>query len=209
MIDVHEPEHRINGVRDFFLHLFTITVGLLIALGLENAAEAWHHHRQRDEAEQTIQQELVYNKKHLIETNFVLKREMDNLNAAMVYLQARSAGKPASPGSISLGYTIPHLQNASWRTANATGVVQYMPYEYVQRLAEAYDEQELLVKLQMDTLQNYIRLNSYITSGKDPSSLSSEEVRSATVDVRSTMVQLEAMSDVRRGLIEDYGKALQ
>jgi hypothetical protein len=209
MIDVHAPEHGISGKRDFFLHLFTITVGLLIALGLENTAEAWHHRHQRKEAEQTIQSELVYNKRHLIETNFVLQQETQSLTTAMAYLQARSAGQPASAAGISLGYTMPHLQNASWRTANATGVVQYIPYEYVQRLAEAYDTQDVLAQLQMGTLQSYLRLNSYITENKDPSSLSDEEVRSATADVRNTLVQLEAMRDVRRDLIDSYNDALK
>ena len=31
MLEVHPPEEKIPGVRDFLLHLFTITVGLLIA----------------------------------------------------------------------------------------------------------------------------------------------------------------------------------
>ncbi len=209
MIDVHAPEHRISGKRDFFLHLFTITVGLLIALGLENAAEAWHHRHQRQEAEETIQRELLYNKKHLIETNFVLQQETEDLTKAMAYLQARSAGKPASAAGISLGYTMPHLQNASWRTAAATGVVQYIPYEHVQRLAGAYDEQDLLMKLQMDTLQSYLRLNSYVAAGKDPSALTTEEVHSAMADVRTALVQLGGMRDIRRDLIESYSAALK
>ena len=33
-----------HGWRDFLLHLFTITVGLLIALSLEGLVE-WQHHR--------------------------------------------------------------------------------------------------------------------------------------------------------------------
>jgi len=209
MIDVHAPEHRISGGRDFFLHLFTITVGLLIALGLENAAEAWHHRHQRQEAEQTIQRELVYNKKHLIETAFVLQQEMESLTKAMAYLEARSGNRPASVAGISLGYTMPHLENASWRTANATAVVQYMPYEYVQRLSEAYDEQELLMKLQTDTLENYIRLNSYIAGKKDASEMAKDELPSAILDVRNTLVQLGAMRDVRRDLISSYDAALK
>ena len=54
MLDVHAPEHRIHGTRDFFLHLFTITIGLLIALGLEASVEALHHRHQRQEAETLI-----------------------------------------------------------------------------------------------------------------------------------------------------------
>jgi len=34
MLDVHPPEEKIHGFKDFLLHLFTITVGLLIALAL-------------------------------------------------------------------------------------------------------------------------------------------------------------------------------
>jgi hypothetical protein len=56
MLDVHPPERGIHGIRDFFIHLMTITVGLLIALGLENAVEAVHHRHQRKEAEVTLRQ---------------------------------------------------------------------------------------------------------------------------------------------------------
>ena len=44
MIEVHPPDEKIHGVRDFLLHLFTITIGLLIALGLEAGVERLHHH---------------------------------------------------------------------------------------------------------------------------------------------------------------------
>ena len=44
MLDVHPPHERMHGFRDFALHLFTIPVGLLIALSLEGCVE-WQHHR--------------------------------------------------------------------------------------------------------------------------------------------------------------------
>lgn len=31
MLDVHPPHELVHGIRDFLLHLLTITVGLLIA----------------------------------------------------------------------------------------------------------------------------------------------------------------------------------
>ena len=54
MLDVHAPEHGIHGVRDFFVHLLTISVGLLIAVGLEASVEALHHRSERKEAEATL-----------------------------------------------------------------------------------------------------------------------------------------------------------
>ena len=39
MLDVHPPHEKMHGFKDFLLHLLTITIGLLIALGLEGCVE--------------------------------------------------------------------------------------------------------------------------------------------------------------------------
>ena len=39
MLDVHSPHKSPDSWREFFVHLATITIGLLIALGLEAAVE--------------------------------------------------------------------------------------------------------------------------------------------------------------------------
>lgn len=40
MIEVHPPEEKFHGIRDFLVHLSTITIGLLIVLGLEAGGES-------------------------------------------------------------------------------------------------------------------------------------------------------------------------
>ena len=47
MLDVHPPHHPTHGWRDFFIHIATITVGLLIAVGLEQTVETLHQRHQR------------------------------------------------------------------------------------------------------------------------------------------------------------------
>jgi hypothetical protein len=49
MLDVHPPEHPAHSWRDFFIHIGTICLGLLIAIGLEQAVEALHRDHQRHE----------------------------------------------------------------------------------------------------------------------------------------------------------------
>ena len=49
MLDVHPPHASTHTWRDFFLHIATIVIGLLIAIGLEQSVEAIHHHHQREE----------------------------------------------------------------------------------------------------------------------------------------------------------------
>ncbi len=43
-MDIHGPQGPIQSVKHFFLHLLTITIGILIALSLEGIVE-WAHHR--------------------------------------------------------------------------------------------------------------------------------------------------------------------
>jgi hypothetical protein len=61
MLDVHAPHESVHGWRDFLLHLCTITIGLVIALGLEGCVE-WQHHRHLvHEAEQSLLTEIQNN----------------------------------------------------------------------------------------------------------------------------------------------------
>ena len=209
MIDVHPPHKRIHGVGEFFLHLFTITVGLLIALALENAAGAIHHRHQRQEAETTIREEMTENRAELVKADAAIKSELDNLIAVLGYLDARSQGRDASTAGISLGFSLIHLQNAGWRTAAATGAVQYMDYKAVQGFAEAYDLQEVYNGLQNQTLNNYLNLNSHVAAKKDPKSLTPQEAEATMPDVRVTMAHLGAMRDLSHGLLQSYDEALK
>src|ERR1700729_1381591 len=65
VIDVHPPHEPIHGWRDFFIHLATITIGLLIALSLEGCVE-WQHHRHLvHEAEASLHREIEGNSKNV------------------------------------------------------------------------------------------------------------------------------------------------
>jgi cell division protein FtsB len=209
MIDVHPPHKRIHGVGEFFLHLLTITIGLLIALALENAAGAVHHRHQEQEAEATIREEMAENREHLVEANATIKSELDNLNATLDYLEARSQGKDASTAGITMGLNMIRLQNAGWRTAAATGAVQYMNYTAVQQFAQSYDLQDVFNGLQSQTLDNYLNLISHIAAKKDSKGLTPQEAEAAMPDVRVTMAHLGAMRDLSGGLLKSYDEALK
>lgn len=79
MLDVHAPHEKIHGYKDFFLHLFTITVGLLIALGLEGCVEWGHHRHLRREAEVNLRQEVRDNEKELRSSREATQDEIQNL----------------------------------------------------------------------------------------------------------------------------------
>ena len=61
MIDVHPPHETVHTWRDFLIHIATICVGLLIAIGLEQAVEAFHHVHERRALESEMRTEARRN----------------------------------------------------------------------------------------------------------------------------------------------------
>ena len=57
MLDVHPPHTPTHSWRDFFIHVGTICVGLLIAVGLEQTVEAVHRQRERNELRESLRRE--------------------------------------------------------------------------------------------------------------------------------------------------------
>ena len=46
MLDVHAPHQSVHTWKDFFIHIATISVGLIIAISLEQTVEFFHHQHQ-------------------------------------------------------------------------------------------------------------------------------------------------------------------
>ena len=64
-LDIHPPTKPIHSVKDFLLHLFTITRGILIALGLEGVVERAHHRNLAREAKTNLVREMTDNQRGL------------------------------------------------------------------------------------------------------------------------------------------------
>ena len=209
MLDVHAPEHRVGGIRDFFIHLLTITVGLLIALGLENAAEAIHHRHQRREAEASIRQELQQNRDDLLKEKATLEEEISNMRAVLAFVTARSQNQKADAGNLHEVFHEAPIQDAAWRTAASTGALSYMDYADVQRYSTAYKEQELLQKTAEQALDDYLQLGSFVSADHPPERLSPQEAASALPYVRQALGHLLGMYDVGVGTLGTYNEALK
>jgi hypothetical protein len=65
MLDVHAPRERVHGWSDFFIHIATIVIGLLIAVGLEQTVEYFHHRHQAREGLELLRREVDENRKNL------------------------------------------------------------------------------------------------------------------------------------------------
>ena len=209
MLDVHPPEHGIHGIRDFLLHLLTITVGLLIAIGLEQSVEAIHHRHQRQEAEETIRRELLENRETLTRARDVMTTEQKNLVMILDFLQARLQNKEVNAAGLNLQFSEGALQDAAWRTANTTGVTTYMDYKQVQKFSVAYKEQAQFEEMEQRALLEYLQLDSFVIKGFDPKNVTTDDMKAAIPIVRTAIADVGGMLDISRGALEAYAEALK
>lgn len=208
MLDVHPPHSAMHGVKDFLLHIFTITVGLFIALLLESAVEKIHQHHLRDEADSNIQQEIRHNEQELKATLDAAEVERKNLIQALTFLQAKTDGKPSSINNISLGFTTGNVSDANWRTATATGALGLMEYKRVEGFAVAYQMQDIFTRLEAQTLDEFLQLQSYVSYGFDPDKLTPADAKAAMPDVRKALTHVIALQQVGVGLNRSYEAAV-
>jgi hypothetical protein len=209
MLDVHPPKQGIHGTRDFFLHLFTITIGLLIALGLEAGVEALHHRHQREEAETLIRQEIQNNLDGLHKAAPVVIDELHQMNQVMDTLQSRAQSQPGNLRDSEFTFREAPMQDAAWRTASSTGALSLMDYAEVERFSDAYKEQALLQTLEEQALDDYLQLMPILSHHSKEGTVDPETAKNALAPVQRIIAHLNGMLDVGQGTIGAYEDALK
>ena len=209
MIEVHPPDHAPHGVRDFLLHIFTITVGLLIALGLENFVEWRHHVHLKHQAEETMRQELRANQKDLNDVVAAIPREQANLKRIEAFLQARMEGKTFTVHSMQTGMTQVTPQNAAWNTASATGALSYMDYDEVQRFSSAYQLQAKFERFEDAALPPLLSIIASLATTQNPENMKPAEAEAVLKDVHLCMAHLYATKGLASDVNKVYDEALK
>jgi hypothetical protein len=209
MLDVHPSEHGIHGTRDFFLHLFTITIGLLIALGLEAGVEALHHRHQRKEAEMLVRGEIQHNLTKLRDGAPEATAELHQMMHVLQTLEARAQSQPGVLDDKEFIFRESPMQDAAWRTANSTGALTLMDYAEVERFSDAYKEQALLQTMEEQALDDYLELLPILANHSKEGVVSPEAARDAIPTARRVIAHLSGMLDVGTGTVGAYEDALK
>lgn len=180
MLEVHAPHHAINAWRDFFVHLATISLGLLIALGLEATAEWLHHRHQVAETRVALQHEREANRQRFAANagNFwgdtaILQNNLLVLNFLREHPHAKPAQLPGVP-IWTISYT--PIVDSAWKTANQTGVVAFMPQDEVMKNTRLYNLLELLENIHTKELDDLFQARSYSLQEADPTHLTPAEI---------------------------------
>ena len=187
MIDVHVPHGGLHTWKDFWIHLGTITLGLLIAISLEQSVEWLHHLHQRHQLEADLHAEAEKNLAIMDDDDYPY---FDALLAQIAANRERVDAMRAGGGKIKLSYL-------SFKNPHANGVGSTTPLASVWTTAK---ESELVGLLPRDEAKFYDRVyrqyDLYMTA--------TDRQGAATVDLRSFEAQFAATPKVPWGWPTTY-----
>jgi hypothetical protein len=206
VIDVHPPHEPLHSWRDFFIHLTTITIGLLIALSLEGCVE-WQHHRHLvHEAEASLQREIQENSKNLQATLDDVHKQQDTLAQDIAVLKKIIANpKVANNDPMSIGFHISGFESVSWKTAQSTGALSYMPYDRAQDYSNIYYQQELVDEAQKQAARDAIvSVGPFLGSKQGDPNPSAEDATLIKQHIEVLAGQLYLLDSLIKSLNSNY-----
>ncbi len=181
MIDVHEPHETIHTWSDFFIHIATIVVGLLIAIGLEQTVEYFHHRHEIADIRESLAEEREQNRRNYQENIRRYLRDAAVLHSNLRvfrYLQ-QHPGTPQKdlPGVILWPTNMVKPVNSAWTAASETNVLAMMPKSEIRDASNVYFDLNRALQAYNEATLAIVRAAAYSTDTSDPSTLSPERIR--------------------------------
>ena len=165
-MDVHAPHEPLHTWRDFWIHLGTITIGLLIAISLEQSVEGLHHVHQRHQLEEDLRAEgernveIVQKDRRLIaalwDWELGLRKNVDTMRASggkagLGYVANPVPGQPTVPS------------DSVWTTAKESMLVALLPRSE----AEMYSRLDLQHQLLRETIDHWLEVKGELKEFED------------------------------------------
>lgn len=170
-MEIEVPEHPIMTWKQFFIHMGTIVLGLLIAISLEQTVEWLHHRHQRHQLIEDMRQEAEENIKVIDEDTRLLNQELSTLRSVADLLDSA----PVEKGNISIDISkefAPQSQvenmtspsRGTWTVARDAGLVPLLRHEQARIYTRLDFEAEQELKAEDEATLRYNDLGAILDS---------------------------------------------
>ncbi len=186
MLDVHPAHHAASTWRDFFIHIATIVLGLLIAVGLEQTVEYFHHRIEIKDTREALRREKEENRKRFAFNTASFRWEAaelkNNLRVLAFLQQHPGTAEEKLPGVLQWGFVHGPIAELSWKNAQQTQVLALMPPEEAGKNAALYDKLEVTDRDERNAYDAVTRAASYSNVDPNPSHMTPAQV-AAEIDL--------------------------
>ena len=202
VIDVHAPHGGMHTWKDFWIHLGTITLGLLIAISLEQSVEYFHHMHQRHQLEDDLHAEALRDhavvvgdlRTFALERTWLLgvRHDVDRMRDSGGKLKLAYTPKPTVDPAT--GKPIPLMalpSEAVWSTAEKSELAELLPRPVAEMYARHSVQHEFLtnaLNLWLDHTTNQKAFEYRIEDGGPASTPDLSRMTPAELDEYSAML---------------------
>jgi len=152
MIEIHPPHEDVHTWRQFFIHIAAITIGLLMAIGLEQTVVYFHHRHQLEEARRELADELESNRRVVGINLEATRKVMADLDADMALLRAAQtspASQSPEPIGSKLVYGLGNFywpKDATWQAVKQNGSLGLMAHDELHYYVYIYEDIAIIME---------------------------------------------------------------
>jgi hypothetical protein len=205
-MDIHPPEHPIRSVRDFLIQIFTVTVGIIIALGLE-ALVTWRNDVALARAARAdFTAELTANINKIGKQLPGMQGDMAWMTTTIAWGEAKLkhlSTKPMPDGPNGRSFVV--MANAAWDTALATQAIHHLRFTEARSLAEAYTLQKVMNDMTLRAEDQWLGIAAY--SG-DQDLLSESDLRAGLATLRIAGSYTQSLLELEKRVMAQDKAAL-
>jgi hypothetical protein len=203
-MDIHPPRQSIHTVKDFLLHLLTITVGLFIALSLEAAVESLHHRHLVRDARDNLHREITANRQQYSMNAKWVAENRDQLARNIELLRELRKGKKLDPANLGWHWQWNSFSGVAWRAARDNGAVSYMEPDLISAYSWIYLQQDYINSTALAIVSEESKAGAALEAAADPSNLSSLEIQTLLVKSAEINLSLSTLQSTMKGLEDMY-----
>jgi hypothetical protein len=138
MIDIHPPQKSDHTWKDFFLHIGTIAVGILIAIGLEQAVELIHEHHQRTDLRQGAITDARLYLRDVDENRDANTQQVEDLTARIQQVRETiSLHHPLPPPAYRPAFPIETIRLENLAAAKSSGLIHLLSEDEINSAGDA------------------------------------------------------------------------
>jgi hypothetical protein len=203
-MDIHPPEHPIRSVRDFLVQMFTVTCGIIIALGLE-ALVTWRSDASLASVTRAdFRAEISENLANLEQVKPGMQSDFTWMSAMISYGEAKMRHVPGHEPALIGARSFISLPKSAWDTALATQAIHHLRFAEARQLASTYSKQAALNDLEDHAIYQWLTL----TGWGDPDALNDADLRVALGELRVAAAYTGSILATEEKVIASYRAAL-
>jgi hypothetical protein len=157
MLEPHSPHQAVHTWKDVFIHIGIIAVGLLLAIGLEQIVEFFHHRHEAHHAREMLAEEIKLNDQTQRDEQYVLAMHDEYLYNDLLVLGRLRRHALLPTDRIVLFHPYTALTDSAWKTVQASGTIALLSYDEILHYGDIYSLQTIYnttIEDSMIALQN-------------------------------------------------------